>query len=430
VRTPQQLIDLARGLISRSAPLGRRIAILADGGGHGTVAAEVAPQVGLLVPPFSPDLTQQLREFLPATASTANPIDMAGGGEQNIFSFAQVTNILLDSDEVDAVLMSGYFGGYADYGEELAAGELVVARALAERLDPSQRLDPSPLGPRPKSISGDKKPLFVHTMHHRSPAALLLREGRIPVYRSIEAATSALARVAERAERRPPGVPPLPPAAAPLTGAGYWSARQTIAGCGVPYVTAELVRTQDEALAAATRIGYPVALKALDLEHKSDTGGVVLGIQDARTLIHTLERLRETLAPLLFSVEQMAPLADGVEVLIGVRRDHRFGPIAVAGLGGIFTELLGDIAVALAPVDADQAEVLLRSLRGSALLTGLRGRPPMDIGAAARALADLSWLAATHPEIDEVEVNPLLILPTGVLALDARLLLRQTEPSC
>jgi len=119
----------------------------------------------------------------------------------------------------------------------------------------------------------------------------------------------------------------------------------------------------------------------------------------------------------------MAPLADGIELLVGARRDARFGPVALAGLGGVYAEVLDDVAVALAPVGDDQAERMLRSLRGAALLRGARGRPPVDVRAAARALAALSRLAAAHPEIAEIEVNPLLALPDGALGLDARIVL-------
>jgi acetate---CoA ligase (ADP-forming) len=119
----------------------------------------------------------------------------------------------------------------------------------------------------------------------------------------------------------------------------------------------------------------------------------------------------------------MGPVGDGVELLIGARRDARFGPIAIAGLGGIHAEALRDVAVALAPVDAGRAERLLRSLRAAPLLRGARGRRPVDVAAAARALAALSEVAAAHPEIAEVEVNPLLALPDGALGLDARMVL-------
>jgi acetate---CoA ligase (ADP-forming) len=116
----------------------------------------------------------------------------------------------------------------------------------------------------------------------------------------------------------------------------------------------------------------------------------------------------------------MAPVADGVELLIGARWDPRFGPIALAGLGGVFTEVMRDVTVALAPVTESEAGAMLRRLRGWPLLDGVRGRPPMDVASAASALAALSRVAAAHPELAELEINPLLVLPQGAVALDAR----------
>jgi acyl-CoA synthetase (NDP forming) len=121
----------------------------------------------------------------------------------------------------------------------------------------------------------------------------------------------------------------------------------------------------------------------------------------------------------------MAPLADGVELIVGARRDLRFGPIALVGIGGLYAEVLEDTAVALAPTTFDEAVELIRSLRGASLLTGVRNRPPLAVEAAARALVAVSEAAAEHPEIAEIEVNPLLVLPDGALGLDARIVLRE-----
>jgi hypothetical protein len=118
----------------------------------------------------------------------------------------------------------------------------------------------------------------------------------------------------------------------------------------------------------------------------------------------------------------MAPVADGVELIAGIRRDPRFGPLVLVGLGGIYAEILDDVAVALAPVAVEEAERLLGSLRGAPLLEGARGRPALDVAAAAAAVAALSRAAAACPAVAELDVNPLLVLPDGCLALDARVM--------
>ncbi len=132
-----------------------------------------------------------------------------------------------------------------------------------------------------------------------------------------------------------------------------------------------------------------------------------------------------TLSASDYSVERTAPVGEGIELIVGSRRDPRFGPVTLVGLGGLYAEVLGDFVVALAPVDEDDAEKLIRSLRGAPLLTGARGRTPLDVAAAARMTAALSRVAAEHPEIDELEINPLLVLREGAIGLDARIVVRE-----
>jgi acetate---CoA ligase (ADP-forming) len=267
----------------------------------------------------------------------------------------------------------------------------------------------------------------VQTMYPHARAADLLRRRGVPVYRSIERAVTVLARLAAAAERRPRGVPPLPAPGEPITGAGYTEARELLAAGGVRFTPARVVGTPDEAAAAAAELGYPVVLKALGILHKSDAGGVVLGLRDESALARAAAELRERLRPPALSVERMAPVDDGVELLVGARWDRRFGPVAVVGLGGLYTEVLRDVAVALAPVDAAEAERLLLSLRAAPLLRGARGEPPVDIRAAAEAVVCVSRVAASHPEVAEIEVNPLLVTADGALGLDARIVSASRE---
>jgi acyl-CoA synthetase (NDP forming) len=402
VRAPQELVDLADGLLRARAAAGRRVAVLADGGGHGGIAAGLAQAAGLELPSPSAELADALRAGLPRTAAVANPIDLAGGGEQDIHTFDRAARALLCSGEVDAVLVTGYFGGYSEYSDAMGREEVAVGEALAGAAAASGRT------------------LVVQSMYPHAAVAATLRARGVPVYRSIERAVAVLARLAEHGERAPTGVPVLPPPAPPVAGAGYAEARALLAAGGVPFVPARTVAGADEAVAAAAGLGYPVVLKALGLVHKSDAGGVVLGLRDEAALRGAVARLGERLAPPAYAVERMAPAADGVELLAGARWDARFGPVVLAGLGGVHTELLGDVAVALAPLDADRALALLLSLRSAPLLRGARGRPPLDVDAAAAALAALSRVAAAHPELCELEVNPLLVLPHGAVGLDAR----------
>jgi len=259
----------------------------------------------------------------------------------------------------------------------------------------------------------------VHSMYPHSVAAAALRRAGIPVYREIEGALRALARVVETS--RVAGVPSLPAPEEPIQADDYVSSRDALAAAGVPFARVHRVGSPEEAHVAARELGYPVALKALGLLHKSDAGGVALGLSDDAALADALADMQARLASDGYALESMVNVAEGVELIVGCRRDPRFGPLLLVGFGGVYAELLGDVAVALAPVAAAEAERLLRSLRGAPLLLGARGRPALDVGAAAEAAGALSRFAAAHPEVAEVEVNPLLVLPEGAVGLDARL---------
>ena len=402
VSTPSEMVDLAQALLSRRRLRGRRVAVLADGGGHGAIASDVAVAAGLEVPELGEELQRSLKAHLPDTASTRNPVDLAGGGEEDFYNYSHMARGLLESSEVDGLLMTGYFGGYSQYSEEFSERETDVARAIAH------------------AVEETGKPLVAQSMYPEGEPNRVLREHGVPVYLTIEAAAAAMAALRESAA--PGGAPPLPELQTEPFQTSYFGARELLAAAGVPFVEALRVGGLQEAVAAADGIGYPVVLKALGLLHKSDAGGVRVGITDEQSLVQAFEDMTARLSPPEFSVEAMAPLSDGVELIIGAKRDAAFGPIALVGMGGLYAELLDDAAEALAPVTQEQAVEMIQSLHGAALLRGARGRAPVSVPAAAAALVALSRLAAARPEIAEIEVNPLLVTAHGALALDARII--------
>ncbi len=402
VASPRELIDAAQALLRCAPARGRRIAVLADGGGHGSIAAALAARGGLELPELSPATAASLRSQLPPGAAVSNPVDLAGGGERDVHVFDRIGRRLLDSGEVDALLVTGYFGGYAEYGPAVEVQELRAATLLAAAAMASGR------------------PVVVHTMYARGPVAAALRAAGVPVYEAVQPAVEALGLLATVADRRPSGVPEIGDPAPAASGDGYAAARALLADAGLAFVAQRSVRSAGEAVAAARELGYPVVLKALGQLHKSDAGGVMLGLSDDAALEHGLADMARRLDPPSFSVERMAPLAEGLELLIGARWDARFGPVVLAGSGGVYAEILRDTAVALAPVTESEAAAMLGSLHAAPMLLGARGRVALDLAAAAAALAALSRVAAAHPELAELEVNPLLVTPGGALALDAR----------
>jgi acetate---CoA ligase (ADP-forming) len=209
-----------------------------------------------------------------------------------------------------------------------------------------------------------------------------------------------------------------------------YEGKRIISALGIAVPRGALATSLDEARRIATEIGYPVVLKAQGaaLAHKSEAGGVIVGIADHDALAAAWDRLHANVAaakPDLgldgVLVEAMAPA--GIEMAVGGRRDPDWGPVVMAGLGGIWIEALADVR--LMPADLGRAEVLdeLSRLKGAALLRGLRGRPPADTEALAAAILTIGALMRQHPEITEIDVNPLLVLPRhdGVLALDVLL---------
>ncbi|MEU4489790.1 acetate--CoA ligase family protein [Streptomyces purpurascens] len=410
VATPRELtVALAASSGGRRAS-GRRVAVLTDGGGHGVVAADAVEAAGLAVPELREPTRRQLREALWEQSAVANPVDLAGMGEQDPGSYAETVAALLAAEEVDAVLMTGYFGGYAAAdgglgggGAALAAGEQEAARLIAAR------------------HRGTAKPIVVQSMYPESPSCRTLAAAGIPVFAATEDAARALAATAPAGQRT--GVTPLPRPASPVRESGYLETRRALEEAGLAFPAACEVHDEAELQAVTEEFGGPYVLKALHLLHKSDAGGVALGLAGPGELLAAFREMHGRLGASSYSVEAMADLTDGIELIVGVNQDPRFGPVAMVGLGGVLAEALRDVAFTLAPVSADRAESLLRGLRTAALLDGVRGKPPVDIVAAAKAVETITAFAAAHPEIAELEVNPLLVRPDGVLALDSRAVL-------
>jgi acyl-CoA synthetase (NDP forming) len=400
---PTQLADLLVALRAPRRLAGRRVAVLTDGGGHGAVAADALAAVGLRTPVLTGAVTTELTAALWAQATVTNPVDLAGAGEQDAASYARGVETLLASDQVDGVLLTGYFGGYSTEESNLSEPELAAAQRMAA------------------AVAAQGKPLVAQTIYPHGPAARVLQGVGISVHRDIDRACTALAGLVEPV---PDGLAlPLPDPAPAVTDSSYAGARALFAGAGVAFPAAVSVTDRSGLEAVLDAVGLPVVLKATGRLHKSEGGGVVVGLADRAAARAAYDDLVDRLAPPAVSVEAMADLADGVELIVGGVRDPKFGPVVMVGLGGVLTEVLGDTACAIAPVTPEAARELLLSLRGAPVLLGTRGREPVDLAGLAALVARVSHLAAAHPELVELELNPVLAGPTGVLALDARVVL-------
>ncbi|HWM35490.1 MAG TPA: acetate--CoA ligase family protein [Streptomyces sp.] len=391
-----------------------RVAVVGDSGGQGALAADTFAACGLEVPALRQATASAVAAHLPYGAGCGNPVDLAGAGERDLGNYSRIARVLLHGGDADAVVLTGYFGDYATANPAQTAHECAIAHELADAAESFECM------------------LAVHTMARDTPAVAVLRQRGIPVYERIEQVARALAGVARLRATvpRPPAEPHAPaPASPPLTDGGYETVRALLTSYGLATPAAEFVTSDGEAADAAHRIGYPLALKAMGLPHKTEAGGVALGVAGEGALRSAFARMREATGATRYAVEAMTTPKHAVELIAGVRRDPAFGPVVMVGIGGVTAELLADTVLALAPLTDDQAHELLLSLRHTPLLTGWRGTPSVRLDIAARALCALARAAVEHPELSEIEVNPLLVHPGGAIALDAHAVLNSAESS-
>ena len=399
VGTPTELVDLARILLACPLPEGRRVAIVGDSGGQTGIAADITALAGLRVPEFSPLLKSSLAEQLPAGAACSNPVDLAGAGEKDMASYSDVVTRLLGSDEVDAVVLTGYFGAYGADTPSLVEREVEIVRRMGT------------------AAAAAHKPLLVHTMVEGNAATAELHARSVPTYPAIDTAVRALAHAAElgtsgRSQQRPME-------RTDTIEAGYPGAQKLLSDCGIRFPRCVPVRGHDDLAFAVETLTSPYVLKAAWLAHKSEVGGVRVGIADAAALIAAYDTMHGALGDGDYVVEELDTRPNTVEILLGARRDPDLGAVIVVGAGGTEAEVYRDVAIESAPVDLDTAHAMLESLTCFPLLQGWRSKPAVDIDALAAAVAAVSELAAARPDIAEIEINPLRVGPGGVLAVDA-----------
>ena len=445
--TLKELFDVAKLLANQPLPAGRRVGIVTNVGGPGIMCADACEASGLEVPPLHPPLRSKLAGFLPAAASTVNPVDLLASAPAS--HYRQTIELLAASGEVDAVI--------AIFIQPLATEQTAVASAICQAATAAA-------GPR-------GVPVLAVLMSAAagvggSPAELCGGDGdrTVPCYTFPEDAARALARVAEHGAWRhaPQGkVPKLagirsdeaaavlatalaaggpaeasgtpeaaPPAGVPSAPPSRWlepeEAARLLACYGLPLAPMRVARTPQEAASAAAELGGPVALKAVapGLLHKTEAHAVRLGLDDPGAVATAAQAMAQAVAAAghpvdRFLVQAMAPA--GVELLVGVVHDPAFGPVVACGAGGVTAELQKDVAVRLAPLTDRDAATMLRELATFPLLDGYRGAPRADVAAVEDLLLRVSALADTHPEILELDCNPVVVSPGGAVIVDARI---------
>ena len=408
-RDTEEMLDVAYAATFGTFPASRRIGLMTISGGVGVQMADEAVERGLEVTPMSDAAQARLKTLLPY-ASPRNPVDIT----------AQAFNDLtLVTTNLDVMLAEGTYDAIVAFFTFVAAAKAMVG-PISETLRDAKRRHPTCL--LMMSIVGT--PDIVR--HYEETGCPVFEDPARAVR-----AVAALSRFSEAFARHTPPMAVIPPAPVPLPAPpiSEQAAKRILAEAGLPVLKEHLCSSADEAVSAATRLGYPVALKIASPEilHKTEVGGVELGLATADDVAQAfagvtgqarLARPDTSITDVLVS----RMVTGGVETILGVQDDPTFGPVVMFGLGGIFVETLKDVAFRVAPFEDDEAHRMMRELRGFPLLEGVRGHPRCDLEALAAALSALSRFAAAHAgQLHSAELNPVVVLPEGhgLVALDA-----------
>ena len=412
--TAEQMFDWARALENCPLPKGNRIGILTNAGGPGVIAADSLEHHGLVLAQLSDSTLKHLSAILPPAANIHNPVDMLASASPS--QYAECLNILLQDDGVDGVML------ILPPPPMFKAEE--VARKIIEAMESDSLLSAS--GKPLDSI----KPVVISLMGSSlvENARNEFRVARVPTYPFPERAASALAALVKRATddgRQTMDHQTIVNGPSSIVGLSTDSLMQAYT---IPTAAIKLARNENEAVALANELGYPVVMKIAspDISHKSDVGGVLLNLEDAESVsagfIQMVKKIAALFPPVqIDGVHIQRQIPDGQEVIIGMVRDPQFGPLMMFGSGGVEVEGLKDVAFALGPLNQAEAESMMRKTWAGRKLKGFRSIPPVDEEAVKDVLIKLSQLAAEHEEIEEVEINPLRVLAKGAVAVDVRI---------
>jgi acetate---CoA ligase (ADP-forming) len=420
-----ELFDVASLLANQPPPAGRRVGIVTNAGGLGILCADACEADGLAVVPFPDGVRSRLSEFLPPEASLGNPVDMIASASAE--DYGKAIELVAGEGGVDAMIV-------------------IFVPPLVTRAEDVARAIRTSVG----ALPGDIPVLTVFMSAHGVPDELRGEGVRIPSYAFPEDAARALAKAAHygtwraapegrvvelSALRRDEAAGLI---AAALSGEPRWLGPDEVAhllSCyGLPLAEWRLAATPEDAGAAAEALGGPVAVKAVapKLVHKTEAGGVLLGLHGSEEVTRAARTMADGVAlhgvdVERFLVQRMVPA--GVEMLVGVVHDPLFGPVVACGAGGTAVELLKDVSVRITPLTDLDAQDMIRSLATYPLLDGYRGAPKADVASLVDTLLRVSAMVEAHPEIVEMDCNPVMVLPEGAVIVDARVRIEATTPS-
>jgi acetyl coenzyme A synthetase (ADP forming)-like protein len=415
VDTVEELFDTAEVLAHQPLPVGRNVVVLTNSGGPGVLAADASSGHGLDVVELSVATQDALLAITPTAGGVSNPVDLGASGSAE--SYERSLGVILADHDVDAVVVV--------FTPPLVTAVDDVAHAIVRASDASAPDRPKPV---------------VASLLGTSRGREILRSARrpIPCFTYPEAAVRAVAHVAAYAAWRSQPASTVPEisrihvaearriATGAADEAGWITARSALdvlAAFGIPTAPTTEVADATAAGRAADQLGYPVALKAAGagIVHKTDIGGVRLGLTSRREVRAAFDSMREVIGMKMTAAIVQSMAGPGVETLVGAVQDEAFGPQVLFGMGGTAVELLGDHVVRLAPLSEADARGMVLGLRGTPLLTGYRGSSPVDVDALVDVLLRVGRLAEDIPELAEMDANPVIATPDGAVVVDARL---------
>jgi acetyltransferase len=423
--TISELFDYAALYTTQPMAKGSRLGIITNAGGPGIMATDAAIRAGLKLAKLSDETKTKLRGCLPAAAAFGNPVDVIGDAHADRYS-AAVRTVLEDPD-VDMGLV------------------ILTPQSMTEIEDTARII--------PDAVKGLNKPVVCSFMGASAVAegAKILRDGGIPNYSFPEDAVFALSGAA-----RLTSMLDLPDrVVAEFKDLEVEKAKKLIAGAladteekyltqsdcrpifecyGLPLLFSRMSTSSTEAADIVEKYGNPVAMKVMsaDIIHKFDVGGVMLNVSGGKDASKAYDKIISNSSKAVLGARIQGVLIEGmakkgVEVILGATRDARFGPLLMFGLGGSFVEVLKDVTFRIAPMWRASAHAMIREIRAFSILTGVRGAPPSDIAALEDVLLRLSEMVVNHPEISELDINPLMVHAAGkgCSVADTRILLKK-----
>ncbi len=435
VQHSDEILPVAEGLGLLQKARGKRVAVISDGGGQATIASDRLAEAGLELAELAETTRQKLRDVLFPQASTVNPVDVAGSTDANPSLLATCMEIVAADDNVDSVFLVGMFGGYSiRFAESLLGDEMRGAEAMVDL------------------SKATTKPLVIYSLYApiKPPALRRLHEAGLPIYASIEHSVRVLSALGERGQylaqkerqSRERSVEPLPELTAMFRqarGEGRdlfeYEAKRVLRDHGIAVPLELVVRDEAELAEAAGQFDEtPLAMKVVskDILHKSDAGGVKLNVVGEAAMREAQEAIlascREYDADAEIEGILVTPMAKkGVEVILGVIRDPIFGPVLMFGLGGIFVEILEDVAFRAIPLSRRDAEEMVEQIKAKKILGGVRGEKAVDKAALVDLLLKVSRIVEAYPELSELDLNPVIVNADGYAVVDARVIVERAH---